>query len=108
LEPGVSLVIARGEVDMRVEAPFEAFLREAADGSDSLLVDLCAVSFIDSTGLRTLLQTRARLAERNRRLALACEPGGPVMRLLQVSGAMVAFDIYPTREWALAHLRAPA
>jgi anti-sigma B factor antagonist len=103
-EAGVSVVAMRGEIDLGVEAQMEACLAEALERSGPVLIDLCDVTFMDSTGLKLLLQARARLAAEDRRLALACQQTGAVMRLLDVSRAIAAFDIYPTREWALERL----
>jgi anti-anti-sigma factor len=91
---------------MGVESRMQACLAEALEGDRLVLIDLCDVTFMDSTGLKLLLQARARLAAEDRRLALACQQTGAVMRLLDVSRAIVAFDIYPTREWALERLPA--
>jgi anti-anti-sigma factor len=103
-EAGASVVVLRGEIDLGVESRMEACLAQALDGDGPVLIDLCEVTFIDSTGLKLLLQARARLAAQDRRLALACQQTGAVMRLLELTRAMVAFDIYPTREWALERL----
>jgi anti-sigma B factor antagonist len=105
-EAGVSVVALRGEIDMGVESQMQACLAQALEGDRPVLVDLCEVTFMDSTGLKLLLRARARLAAEDRRLALVCQQTGAVMRLLDVSRAMVAFDIYPTREWALERLPA--
>ncbi len=54
---------------------------------------------MDSTGLRLLLEVRARLHEAKRRLLLIC-PAGPVLRLLVLAGVNRQLEIHPTRSAA--------
>jgi anti-sigma B factor antagonist len=62
--------------------------------SDPLLevVDLSAITFIDSTGLRTLLQAQSTRREDGSRFVLRA-PSAPVQRLLEISGLAGHFDV---------------
>jgi anti-anti-sigma factor len=70
-------------------------LVEALDGAmpaaDRLTVDLCAVEFMDSTGLRALLEARRRAEEGGGALVLRVRDGGPVARLLDLAGVRDLF-----------------
>jgi len=87
------IVRVEGEVDL-VSAPKLAEALEAADepGCD-LVVDLREVGFMDSTGLRVLLQARDR-RRREARPALRLEltDDGSVARLLDLVGVRALFD----------------
>jgi anti-anti-sigma factor len=69
-------------------------------GGAEIWVDLSAVAFMDSTGLRTLLDARSRLRERSKSLAVICPPGA-VRRVFTVAGLDHELDIYGDR--AAAH-----
>jgi anti-anti-sigma factor len=64
-------VIAEGELDLSTAPLLEAAL-EAAEATDAtaITLDIDAVSFIDSTGLRTLLEAQIRSQQDSRRLRL--------------------------------------
>jgi anti-sigma B factor antagonist len=70
---------ARGELDV---ATAEQFLQAlAAHDGDVLLVDLAGLSFIDSSGLRALVQAR-----RDHRRLQYVNPSPNVRRLFQLTG----------------------
>lgn len=56
---GAVVLRLRGEVDMSVATPFaEAFDRGLGEATTSLIADFADVEYIDSTGLRVLVNTR--------------------------------------------------
>jgi anti-sigma B factor antagonist len=64
-------VIADGELDLSTAPLLEAALLAAeATGATAITLDIDAVSFIDSTGLRVLLEAHARSETDSRRLRL--------------------------------------
>ena len=67
---------------------------------EALVIDVCNVDFVDSTGLGVLLEARRRCARQSTALRLACD-GASTLRLLQLTRLDRDFDIYPTREDAL-------
>ena len=85
----VRLVLA-GELDMtaafRIEP--EADLLLARPGADRLVVDLAAVTFVDSAGLGALLAIRDRSQELGIEFGVV-NPSAPVRRMLELSGASV-------------------
>src|SRR5947209_8630350 len=61
----------RGELDLTSFPAFERELQASeSSGRDWLLIDLSGLEFMDSTGLRALLQARERAQTHGRRLTL--------------------------------------
>ncbi len=88
VENGTFRIALAGELDLagarQLEEPLAAAERE---GSARLVIDLERLAFIDSTGLRLLLQADARARERGCELVL--RPGEPsVQRVFEVTGAL--------------------
>ena len=71
-----------GELDIATAPTLERVLTELADLEGELTIDVSAVRFIDSTGLRAILACAAK-----RRLTLS-SPSPPVRRMLQVTGLL--------------------
>lgn len=94
------LLSATGEIDLatvgKLESAIEAVLHE---GTKRLVIDLNDVSFLDSTGLRILLAAHAKLEELGGSLAVVVA-GGPVQRLLDITGIGSTMNVYPSVEAA--------
>ncbi len=95
--PGARIVVA-GEVDLDSEQRLvEATLRavdappEGGAVPSEAVIDLGAVTFMDSSGLRALLRCRNLLEARGVPLRVVV-PGGPVARLFEVAGVTGNFD----------------
>jgi anti-sigma B factor antagonist len=100
------VVVATGEIDMASAPMLERALTEAIESSDGpVVLDLCEVTFFDSSGLRTAIVAHRDLGERGRRLGLACDRDGYVWRTLSLAGVVDVLSLYPSREAALADLR---
>lgn len=79
-------VAAAGEIDIASASQLDEALDAAVSaGHTRIAVDLRDVSFMDSTGLRSLITVDRRLNELNGALALVA-PGGAARRLLEVAG----------------------
>ena len=61
---GVLVVDAVGEIDMATAPQLAAALGAVSDRATRVVVDLSAVSFLDSSGLSALVQARRELAGR--------------------------------------------
>ena len=61
-------------------------------GHDDVVMDLAGVTFIDSFGVRTLLQARSTLCERGGRFAIT-EPSAAVRRILEILRLDTELDI---------------
>ena len=84
---GVAIVAPSGELDMsNGEVLGQAIDKARQDGAQNLIVDLRELSFMDSSGLRLLLDTwnESKLSER--RLSIVVSKSGLVRRVLEISG----------------------
>ena len=82
----VQFVRLSGEFDMLYERRFDQVIREhPLDGIAKVILDLSNVTFIDSTGLRSILRYWSNV--RRRGFELAIVPGPPqVQRVLAATG----------------------
>ena len=103
---GVWIVTVRGEVDMSHEEELRGELRRAvASGSDGIVVDLTECEFIDSTGVRVLLLSRAaQESEKGPNGLVVAASSEQILRILGVMGVDRVIPIRPTVEEAAAAL----
>jgi anti-sigma B factor antagonist len=90
-------IIASGDIDVAGGPILDAAIVEqedALDGSASIVVDLTDVTFIDSSGLRSLLGASRRAGERSGTVVLR-SPSPAVQRLLEITGTTAQFSIEP-------------
>jgi anti-sigma B factor antagonist len=101
---GAVVVSLAGELDLYNAEEVRSALLEACAGEPELLVvDLGAVTFIDSTALGVLIEARSRMADRKGfRLAA---PGIETRRALEVSGLDRHFVVHETVPEALEAAR---
>ena len=82
-----------GEIDLSTVEEAGAQLREAiASGDGTVAVDLREVSFLDSSGLRLLLQLNQELADSDRRMIVVQGPRR-VARVFELTGADSELDV---------------
>lgn len=95
IDNGTASLSLEGELDLATASALEQRLGELEDdGSTHLTVDLAGLAFIDSTGLRVLLQANARADERGHELTL--HPAREtVQRVFEVTGAQQALHFVP-------------
>lgn len=81
------IVAVHGELDLATVPRLASALEDAA-ASDAarIVIDLAGVTFIDSTGLRCLIEANATSRGNGDRLRFA-NPQGAVQRLLELCGA---------------------
>jgi anti-anti-sigma factor len=98
----IQLIAVEGELDMSSSSELrrrvELALRE---GRNCVVLDLCDVTHMDSTGLASLIAAHQLVAERRGRLALVIT-SEVVRRTVEVRGLDRLFTIAPTREDGLA------
>jgi anti-sigma B factor antagonist len=96
------VVALRGELDVATVPAFREALNPLAEDEtvQCIVVDLVEVTFIDSTGLMTLLNALRRVVRREGRLVIACN-NPTVLRLFEATRTDATFQIVPTREQAL-------
>jgi anti-anti-sigma factor len=104
---GARGIVLRGELDLlgapRVEEQVQSAL---LDGTGAFVLDLSGLTFMDSTGVNTLLRARSLLGREQRDLVVICPPG-PVRRVLELIGVVDVLAPFASREDAAAALVAP-
>ena len=94
---GVAVVEVGGEVDLYTSSQLRDLLFDAIqEGADHVIVDLCEVSFIDSSGLGVLVSSARTLGTRGEIITILCGPG-VVARALEITGLGGVFAIYAPR-----------
>lgn len=98
----VTVLAVRGAVDMSRCRRLVAAIHEALrDGPEQLVLDLCGIEFVDSSGLGVLVHARRRALRLGIQLKLVCNVPS-ALKVLSLTGLDRAFDVYPTSEGALA------
>jgi anti-sigma B factor antagonist len=99
-----SVVIApEGELDLHASRALSPQLSAAAEQSDLslLVVDLSAVTFIDSSGLGAILQAHRRLSRQGRRVTVVVPKGSAAAVVLELAGLSSVLTLAQSREAAL-------
>jgi anti-sigma B factor antagonist len=92
--PDRVVVVAEGELDLIGAPMLIAAVRDSGDGP--VVVDLGGVGFMDSSGLRALLEARQACLDDGRPFALA-RPSDAVLRVLELVDLAREFEVVPTR-----------
>lgn len=100
-EHGRDVLRARGEIDLATAPLLESKLEELQTGG-SVVLDLTAVDFIDSTGLRVILGADTRASEVGGALAIVAGPG-PVTRLFDITGVRERLAVFESVAAAAAN-----
>jgi len=74
-----------GEIDLATAPTLERELLRAERSHDLVVIDLSETSFLDSTGLRAIVEANVRLRERDGRLLIVQGPAA-VSRLFELTG----------------------
>jgi anti-sigma B factor antagonist len=91
-----------GELDLsNTETVSRALGQAIADGVMEICVDLTELGFIDSTGLRVLLDAHEAARAAGRRMPIVC-PHGSVLDVFMLAGVADRLDLHATRGQALA------
>ena len=100
--PGVRV---SGEVDIdtapRLIASLDAAMR---DSRGAFVIDLCDVTFLDSSGVSVLVHARAVLGRDDRDLVVVCPPGS-ARRILELANVADLLALFDSREEAAASLQ---
>jgi anti-anti-sigma factor len=101
---GIFIVAPRGRVDSNTSNAFETSILGHADQA-LLLVDLSAVEYISSAGLRVFLMLARKVKDAGGRLVL-CGMGGSVRQVFDLAGFTALFAVEPSVERGVARLSA--
>ena len=101
LDERTTVITVAGEIHVSTAPQFSRLLNAAiAGGKTAVVLDLDAVTFIDSTGLSVLLNGLRRVTRKGGSLVLVCK-NPTVLRLFQITRLDATFDIQPSRRVAL-------
>ncbi len=97
----LSVLVVRGAIDITRSHRLGSAIHEVlGDGPQQLVLDLCGVELVDSTGLAVLVDARRRALRQGIELRLACD-APRALKVLALTGLDRAFDIYPSSEGAV-------
>src|SRR3954468_2630543 len=93
---GGVVVAASGEIDLSSSPDLRAALRSSEAQAPVVVLDLRAVTFMDSSGLGVIVGQNKRAREDGFRFAVAVSGAPEVERILQISGLGASLDICAT------------
>jgi anti-sigma B factor antagonist len=100
------LVQLEGELELETASLLKKHLGdEQLSDTRRLIIDLSELRFMDSTGMRTLLQLQQRVLLNGGKLSLVCGNPG-ILRAFEVAGLLRTFDLCRTLDDALVVERA--
>lgn len=107
LEQGVRTISVQGELDLNTAPDLEGPLNETLEsGEGSVLIDLSACEFIDSTGIALIVRAWQRLESgENGRALVICTHNDQVRRVLEITGLELSIPVHSTRDEALAAIQ---
>ena len=82
-------VVAAGELDLASAPELTAALQAVTAGTDTLVIDVAALTFCDSSGLRALI------AATGDRTVVLKSPPPQLLRLLELTNTSDLFEIAP-------------
>ncbi len=80
-----STLVLEGEIDAHTAPELAARYVELPEGDGDFAIDMAKVDFMDSSGLRVVIELHQRAEQASRRLVLRA-PSQPVARLIEISG----------------------
>jgi anti-sigma B factor antagonist len=105
--PGVDLVTATGDLDITTAVKLRHVLFDGILCSqNAVVVDLSGVSFLDSTGIGTLVAGRRWTVSRGARFVVVCDEG-PALKVLKLVKLHLVMQIWPDLQPVLDALEKP-
>jgi anti-sigma B factor antagonist len=98
------LVAVSGELDLSTCDQLKPAADDAVFGGRPLILDLSGCTFIDSSGLRLVLQIANGLAEEEVPIAVVAAGESSVRKLFSLTAIDQTIPLFDTREEALASL----
>ncbi len=103
-EKDVAIVAVSGRIDAITAPDFEKSLDELITAGDRvILIDLSALGYISSAGLRSILSSAKKLKVLSGEI-LFTGLQGPVEEVFQISGFKSIFKIFPSEAEALGSM----
>jgi anti-anti-sigma factor len=97
------VIAPEGELDLySVDALVTRFEDAAAADCPHLILDLSAVTLVDSTALGAIIQVQHRFNRQGRKLSVVAPAGSAAAVLVELSGLRSHFSLFGSRDAALA------
>jgi anti-sigma B factor antagonist len=101
--PEPTVIAPDGELDRYTLPALAAQLDEAARADDPhLIIDLSAVTLLDSTALGAIVEAQHRITRQGHRLSVVAPHGSAAAVLLELTGLRSLFSVFVSRDAALA------
>ncbi|HEY3276081.1 MAG TPA: STAS domain-containing protein [Syntrophorhabdaceae bacterium] len=98
------ILSVQGRMDAVTSPQFDkAFSELVAKGNRSFLLDMDSLEYISSAGLRSILAAAKQIKEKQGTILFAALHG-PVEEVFKISGFYSIFQVFASKEDALAHL----
>ena len=88
-----TVITVGGELDLATAPRLEEALLPPLDGGAAVALDLRELEFMDSTGVRVIVAAHLSSQEHDGALTVCAIPGGPVARILEISGLDTVLDV---------------
>jgi anti-sigma B factor antagonist len=92
---GASIVVLKGDVDLESSPAAREILLKSVDGAGRVLVDLSSVTYIDSSGVASLVEA-LQAAKRNGGKFALVAASDPTRRVLELARLDKVFTMYAT------------
>jgi anti-anti-sigma factor len=100
---GTVVAVVEGEVDTASVGEVALKLRRIVENKlHRVVIDLAAVTYLDSAGINLLYAVGSDVRARQQELHLVVLPGSPIERMLHIVGADRAFPVHASLDEALA------
>lgn len=101
-----AILAVTGEIDSLTSPDLADAVRAAlGDVSETVVLDLSAVSFFSSTGLSVLIEASATAHDAGKPLRIVVGDSGAVLRAVEITGLDRRLDIYDSVDDALAAIK---
>ena len=105
VDDSTAVLLVSGELELANCATLrETVVELLAQSVTQLVLDLSALSFIDSSGVGVVIGALKRVRERNGALTLVITTPA-IRRVFEITGLTEVFSVFDSREEALAGLR---
>lgn len=95
------IIELNGEVDAYTSARFREIMLELIDdGGIDLIINMCKVEYIDSSGLGALVGGLKRVSERNGKIVIVSD-GPQIRKVFEITGLEKVFPIYDAEHAAV-------
>lgn len=102
---GITIAAISGEVDIANVEQVAHALGELPNISDSLIVDLRELTYLDSSAVAVLHDLAARLRQRSQRLVVVSVPGTAPRRILELTALHLTAAVLDDLDAAVTTLR---